>query len=120
MIDDEEIIRDLGRTILGRYGYTVLAAADGAEGLALFARERDHIDLVVLDLSMPHMSGTEVMEALRAIDPDVRVLLSSGYAAEGLPTGLGSLPFVAKPYRISELARAVRDVLDGPPAAVPD
>jgi len=120
VIDDEEVIRNLGKTILGRAGYTVLAAADGAEGVALFARERERIDLVLLDLSMPRMSGTEVVEALRAIDPEVRVLLSSGYAADGLPRGLGSLPFVAKPYRGGELARAVRNALDKAAAIAPE
>jgi two-component system, cell cycle sensor histidine kinase and response regulator CckA len=109
------MIRDLGRTILQHNGYRVLLAQDGAEALDIYRRERGRIDLVILDLTMPRLSGREALRQIRAIDPAVRVLFASGKIARPLPDndeGEGSVSFVGKPYRPEELARRVRAVLD--------
>jgi CheY-like chemotaxis protein len=114
LVDDEAIIRNVGRTILQRYGYRVLLAEDGQEALELYQRAGRDIDLVILDLTMPRLSGYDTLRHLRRIDPEVRVLFSSGYAAEkvlGNDTG-GVLGFVNKPYRPQDLATTVRQVLD--------
>jgi len=110
LVDDERIIRNLGRTILERFGYTVETFDNGASAVARYGAAPDRFDLVIVDLSMPKMSGHEVITALRAINPEVTVLVSSGYSADGV-TGLADLPFVAKPYRVAELAAAVQKVI---------
>jgi CheY-like chemotaxis protein len=112
LVDDEAIIRNLGRTILQMYGYQVLLAEDGIEAIETYRRERDRIDLVILDLTMPRLSGADTLRQLRQLDPGVRVLLSSGYAAELNSEGGEILGIVNKPYRPEELADTVRRALD--------
>jgi CheY-like chemotaxis protein len=114
LVDDEALVRNLARTILHRYGYRVLLSEDGRQALEIYRRERDRIDLVILDLTMPQLSGRETLEALRLLDPNVRVVLSSGYSVEHVNqlAGDGFCGFVNKPYRPEELARTVRAVLD--------
>jgi DNA-binding response OmpR family regulator len=115
-VDDEPLVRNLGEKILSRYGYQVLTAEDGRVALDVYRQHRRAIDLVILDLTMPHLSGRDTAEALQLIDPEVRVLFSSGYSAEQL-SGEGSHHFVHKPYRPRELARLVRSILGQPRAA---
>jgi two-component system, cell cycle sensor histidine kinase and response regulator CckA len=113
-VDDEDLIRDLGRQVLEMHGYTVLLAEDGRRAVELFEANRDAIDLVVLDLTMPHRSGLEVLRAIRKIDPGRRIILSSGNMPSEAVPGTAFLP---KPYRADMLARAVRSALDAPPPA---
>jgi CheY-like chemotaxis protein len=115
LVDDEELIRDLGQSILERMGYTVLLASDGNEGLRVYHRERKRIDLTILDLSMPYLSGQEVLEQILAVDPNARIIISSGYSENGYvhsPSKSGIVEYIAKPYRPDELAKVVRDILD--------
>jgi PAS domain S-box-containing protein len=114
LVDDEPLVRNVAHKMLRNLGYDVLLAEDGRQAIELYRERAFHIDLVLLDLTMPNMSGQEAFEMLRQLNPDVRVLFSSGYSAEHA-TGLadGSLVgFVPKPYRSHELARLVRSVLD--------
>lgn len=115
LIDDEEFLRDLGKRILGRSGYTVLTAASGKEALNLYEREKGKISLVLLDLNMPEMGGKECLEELLRINPGVKTLIASGFAANGqtkeaMATGARGL--VAKPYDIRQMLQSVREVLD--------
>jgi PAS domain S-box-containing protein len=114
-VDDEEMIRTLGRSILEQYGYTVVLAADGEMALELFQRERDTIDLIILDLSMPQMSGREALQKIRELDPTIKVIVSTGYTdgkqIEPL-IKLGITNFITKPYRPVDLACKVRRILD--------
>jgi two-component system, cell cycle sensor histidine kinase and response regulator CckA len=114
LVDDEAIIRNLGRTILQRYGYSVLLAEDGLDAVEQYRRRMGQIDLVILDLTMPRLSGRDTLRQLLQMDPRVRVLFSSGYSAEQIaaPDREGVLGFVNKPYRPQELAQSVRAVLD--------
>jgi CheY-like chemotaxis protein len=115
LADDEMVVSRLGQTILERHGYRVLNAADGAEALDLYRRQPEEIDLVILDLAMPRLSGPETLQELRKINPGVSVLISSGYATEEELRAVeraGVLGFVAKPYRPLDLARRVRAALD--------
>ncbi|MFH1740338.1 MAG: PAS domain-containing protein, partial [bacterium] len=117
LVDDEEMIRNLGREALEEYGYTALLAADGQEGLDVYLKERDRIDLTILDLSMPHLSGRELLERLRSVHPHAKVIVSSGYSRNGHDMSLKELNvagFVAKPYLPADLLRTVRKVLDTP------
>jgi PAS domain S-box-containing protein len=118
--DDEQLLRDLIRRILGGLGYRVLIAADGAEALDLF-RAHPEVDLVLLDAVMPRTQGMAAYAEMKALRPGVRVLIMSGYAEEAVDQSLFALagtPFIAKPFEANELARKVRDVLDGPTAPV--
>jgi signal transduction histidine kinase len=114
LVEDQAMIRDVGRTILQGYGYQVLLAEDGREALATFRRERQRIDLVILDVTMPRLSGSDTLREMVLIDPDVRVLFASGYSADSLPgtSRPNVVGFISKPYRAGDLARKVRAILD--------
>jgi CheY-like chemotaxis protein len=109
LVDDEELIRELGRTILERAGYAVLTADDGEEAVDVFLRERDRVGLVILDVTMPRMSGRDAFRELMRIDPEARILFSTGYSADDITEIDGSLGLLSKPYRPHELLSAVRD-----------
>jgi two-component system, cell cycle sensor histidine kinase and response regulator CckA len=115
LVDDEEFIRDLGEQILKRSGYTVLTASDGKEALDLYRKENGKIALVILDLIMLGMGGRQCLEKLLQIDPNVRVLISSGFAATGETREAietGAKGFVSKPYNVKQMLQSVREVLD--------
>jgi PAS domain S-box-containing protein len=120
LVDDEPMIRNLGQMILERYGHQVLLAEDGLNALEVYRAEGERIDLVILDLTMPHLSGQDTLRRLLQINPRVKVLFASGYTAETLThseqgTVLG---FVSKPFRPEGLAEAVRTALDRRPAGI--
>ena len=114
LVDDEAVVRNLGHTILTRRGYRVLVAEDGQQAVEIYQGCPGRIDLVILDLTMPRLSGRDTLQRIRAIDPGVPVLLASGYAAEQLadPGAEGVVAFLHKPYRPQELASVVRVALD--------
>jgi CheY-like chemotaxis protein len=106
LIDDEAVIREMVGEVLEQEGLSVLSAADGATGVSLFRENRERVDVVLLDLSMPGMSGEETYRRLRELDPGVRVILSSGFdrheaAARFAATGPSG--FIQKPYRPEQL-----------------
>jgi PAS domain S-box-containing protein len=115
VVDDEEILRQVISLGLAKLGYRVLTAADGAEGVEVFSRERERISLAVIDYTMPRMSGREVLERIRAIAPGLPVLLVSGHFTDPESSGLredaatGVLP---KPFPLPELVRRIRALLD--------
>ena len=113
VIEDEELIQRTLTTILQAYGYSVLLSGNGEDGLALFEVRQQEIDLVLLDLSMPRMSGQEVMDRLLELDPRVRVIISTGYDAE-LVEMEGVQARLEKPFQLGRLVQTVRRVLDGP------
>lgn len=118
LVDDEDIVLRVGQGFLEHLGYTVLLARDGQEAVDIFAWERQRIDLVVLDLTMPRLSGLEALRQIQRLDPQAKVLLSSGHdeSIQGLdPLALGGVGFVGKPYCLATLARSVREALDQPP-----
>lgn len=115
LVDDEELVRELGARILTKHGYTVLQAENGKVGLDLFKAERTRLSLVILDLIMPTMGGKECLKELLKLDPNVKVLVASGYSADSSvreAVQMGAKGFVAKPFRVKELLRDVRRVLD--------
>jgi PAS domain S-box-containing protein len=114
VIDDEELVRNLARQTLEHYGYRVLLAEEGAGGVEVLRREMDRVDCVVLDLTMPVMSGEEALPQLKALRPGVPVILSSGFSeaeAVGRFAGKGLAAFIQKPYKAAELAEKVKDVM---------
>jgi PAS domain S-box-containing protein len=115
LVDDEEVVRDMVGEVLEQEGFEVLRAEDGSQGVARFREERDRVDVVLLDLSMPGLSGEETFRQLREIDPDVRVILSSGYDRDEARGRFGTASpagFIQKPYRpeqlVAEIARCLR------------
>jgi signal transduction histidine kinase len=115
VVDDEDTIRNLVRLFLEQAGYQVLVAEDGQKTIEIFRREHYGIDLVILDLSMPKLSGRDTLRRLLQIDPQARVLVSSGYfTADKDSSGVeGAVGFIPKPYRRSDLLTIVRTTLDG-------
>ena len=115
VVDDEKIIRDLVKRLLSNASYTVLLAESGAEAVEIYREQGDKIDLVILDIIMPEMGGQETYERLREIDPNVKVLLSSGYSQNGQAQEIleaGVQGFLQKPYDLSQVLYKVREVLD--------
>jgi DNA-binding NtrC family response regulator len=114
VIDDEEIVRNMTREMLTTTGLEVLTAESGAAGVALFKERHAEIGLILLDCSMPGMGGEETFRELRKVDPDVPILLSSGFGREvtsGAFEGRGLTGFLQKPYRIGTLLTEVRRCL---------
>jgi len=115
LVDDENIIINIGTEVLERLGYKVLTAGSGREAVRHYQRHTGDIDLVILDIIMPDMSGSKTYEALKEINPDVCVLLSSGYSIDGEAKHLlekGCSGFIQKPFNIKELSCRIRDVLN--------
>ena len=114
LVDDEEILRDVGKSILEGLGYRVYLAEDGEQALETYAREREHISLVILDMLMPKMGGKETLLQLMKSYPGVRVLILSGYSQDGTVDDLeklGAKGFLQKPYHRQELSIAVAEAL---------
>ena len=119
VVEDAEMVRTLVATTLESYGYKVIAAAGGAEAIELAENTDQPIDLVLTDVVMPGMNGRELAEHLRAKDPSLRVLFTSGYPADSIIRhGIAdeSAAFIEKPYLPEELALKVRDTLERPPS----
>ncbi len=115
LVDDEAMIRELGRAVLERAGYEVLTAEDGEDAVELFTREHGRIGLVVLDATMPRLSGKDAFKKMLALAPAARILFSTGYSADDLGELDGSVGLLSKPYRPHQLLEVVRGVL-GPAA----
>jgi len=114
VVDDEEAVREVAKQALTRYGFSVLLADSGLAAIDVFKREPRPISLVLLDLSMPGMSGEEVLPELRRIRPEVKVVVSSGYAeAEAMRIfdGHRVSGFIQKPYTFVRLAEKVQRTL---------
>lgn len=111
VVDDDASAMRVAERVLQRDGYRVLTASNGRAALEVYAERGPSIDLVLLDLTMPELSGWETLHALRLLDPDVTVLLMSGYAHTPGADIEGAAGFLAKPYSASELRNAVNSVL---------
>lgn len=116
LVDDEAIIWDVVIDMLHSLGYTVILAADGQDCVEIYRDNLGLIDVVLLDMVMPQMTGREAFFKLQEIDPQVRVLLQSGYVAEEDARDVldaGAAGFLRKPYRLMDLARKIRSICDG-------
>ncbi len=117
LIDDEKMILDVGIELLEELGYKVQSAMRGQEAIDVFQKDRGNIDLIIMDMIMPGMSGGETFDRLKKIDPDIKVLLSSGYsinsqAAKILQRGCDG--FIQKPFNMNQLAEKVQGILANP------
>jgi len=117
LVDDEEMIIDVGKSMLEKLGYQVVVAKSGQQAFDVIRRKGDEIDLLILDLIMPEIDGGKAFDLIRDIQPDLPVMLSSGYALNGQAIEImkrGCNGFIQKPYNISELSQKIRKVLDEP------
>ena len=117
VVDDELVVRSVAEAILRKHGYEVLSAADGLEALDLLARHDGSIDLVLMDMTMPRLSGMDTFRNMRnGQAPNIPVIICSGYLVDlaGFTQTTGSTPngFLQKPYTIDDMTRIVRRVLD--------
>jgi CheY-like chemotaxis protein len=117
LVDDEDSILDVGRSMLSVLGYNVLAAGNGKQAVALYQANGNDIAAIILDMVMPEMGGAETFNSLKKIDPDVKVLLCSGYS-EGVQAAemrmRGCAGFIQKPFNLAELSRKIRQVIEQP------
>lgn len=116
VVDDEDAVRRVGKRMLEHFGFQVLTAEDGLQGVEVFRAHAAEIRAVILDLTMPRMSGQEAFRAMRRIKPDVPVILSSGFPQEELTedfTTENIADFIQKPYQTAVLAQKLRRVLEG-------
>ena len=114
LIDDEQMILEVGRELLEELGYTVLPVLGGQDAIDVFKKKQDKIDLVIMDMIMPGMSGSETFGRLKEIKPDARILLSSGYSIDGQATKIlrrGCDGFIQKPFNMNQLADKVHKIL---------
>ncbi len=115
LVDDEEFIRELGARILSRNGYNVLTAINGKEALDIYSSEGQKISAVILDLAMPQMGGEECYRELLKINPNIKVLIATGYGKNGVHVDLkaGLNNYIAKPYEAKQILRAVKNLIHG-------
>ncbi len=114
LVDDEEMIRDIGGAMLEKLGYRVLQASGGRQAIDLYRERHRDIDLVILDMIMPDMGGGDVYDELRHIEPGVRVILSSGYSLNGDAEEIlsrGCQAFIQKPFNLNALSAKIGEVL---------
>ncbi|MFO7557976.1 MAG: response regulator [Desulfobacterales bacterium] len=115
LVDDEKALLDIGKQILGQFGYTTLTAETGEKAIECYHAKKNQIDLVILDLSMPGMGGYKCFKELIKHYPDIKVIIASGYSDGELVRSLfesGVLAFIGKPYQLTEFPKTVREVLD--------
>jgi CheY-like chemotaxis protein len=115
LVDDEELVLQVGEGMLRALGYTVLLARSGMEAVACYREKAAEVHLVILDLIMPRMGGGETYDALKKIHPGGRVLLSSGYSIDGQAQEIldrGCDGFIQKPFDLLSLSRKLREILD--------
>jgi CheY-like chemotaxis protein len=114
VVDDEELVLKVGVNMLEKLGYTVLGAKNGTEAVDIFKANKDKIQMVILDIIMPDMGGGEVYDKIKAINPEVKVLLSSGYSVDGQAIELlerGCDGFMQKPFTMEELSGKITQIM---------
>jgi PAS domain S-box-containing protein len=115
LVDDEQMVLEVSRDMLKLLGYRVYTAGSGQEAVAVYMEKRGKIDLVILDMIMPGISGSGTFDQLREINPDVKVLLASGYSINGQAQSIidrGCNGFIQKPFQLKQLSQRVREMLD--------
>jgi PAS domain S-box-containing protein len=116
VVDDEKTVLTITGRLLEKLGYRVMTAASGEEALTAFTARRDEVDLIILDMIMPEISGGDLFGKLKEIKSSIKVLLASGYSIDGEAEkilGMGCDGFIQKPFSINELANKVRSILEG-------
>ncbi len=116
LVEDEEMLLELVKTVLEEEGFHVLSAKDCEEALDLYNHHRNEIAVVVSDMGLPKLSGWEVLHKMREINPNAKVILASGYSDPKIESEMmkeGAKDYVAKPYDTDEISRKIREVIEG-------
>ncbi len=116
LVDDEAIVIGVGKQMLEKLGFSVLTAASGQEALDVFKINKDRIDLVVLDMIMPGMGAGDTYDELRVLDPEIKVLLSSGYGVDEQTNEIlqrGCKGFIQKPFNMQVLSQKIEEIIKG-------
>ena len=120
LVDDEDLIIEVGTRLLENLGYRVMVARDGLEAVEMYQANQDGIDCVILDMIMPEVNGGKTYDLLKQFDADIKVLLASGYSIDGQADEIlkrGCNGFIQKPFSVGELSQKIRQVLDDGQAA---
>jgi two-component system cell cycle sensor histidine kinase/response regulator CckA len=115
LVDDENMIIDVGKPMLEKLGYNALIARSGKSTIEIYKDKKDQIDIVILDMIMPEMDGGDTYDRLRKINPEIKVLLSSGYSVYGQATEIlkrGCNGFIQKPFSMQDLSQKIREIMD--------
>jgi two-component system, cell cycle sensor histidine kinase and response regulator CckA len=109
------MIIEVAEELFEQLGYKVLTARSGKEAIEIYEKNKEQIDIVLLDMIMPDMSGSDTYDRMKRFDPNIKVLLSSGYSINGQATEImdrGCNGFIQKPFKMKELSQKLREVLD--------
>ena len=115
-VDDEEMIIEVAEEMIKRLGYKALVAQSGKMAIEMYEAHKERIDMVILDMIMPDMNGGEVYDRIKEKNPEVKVLLSSGYSIDGAASEImnrGCNGFIQKPFKMKKLSQKLREILDG-------
>ncbi|MFW6216367.1 MAG: response regulator, partial [Desulfohalobiaceae bacterium] len=115
LIDDEQGLLEVTQELLEDSGYSIKTALNGEQGLQIFSRHREEIDLILLDLGLPEISGEKCLQQIKELEPQAKVIVASGYKTHALaqsPQKYGALDALCKPYRFQELLDKIREHLD--------
>ena len=116
LIDDEAVVREVGSEMLESMGISCIVADDGEKGIQIYKEKKDEVALVILDIEMPGISGDKVYNILREINPNLKILLTSGYAksyleAKYFKRKLGGMLFMPKPFQLDQLTQKLKAVM---------
>jgi len=114
-VDDEQMIVEVADQLLRQLGYRVMIAHGGKEALDIYRKSSEEIEMVILDMIMPDLSGGEVYDRLKKMNPGVKVLLCSGYSIDGQANEIlkrGCNGFIQKPFNVARFSQTIRDILD--------
>jgi CheY-like chemotaxis protein len=115
LVDDEDMLVDIGRQMLEALGYQVMVARNGKEAVEIYEKHHDSIDMVILDMIMPDMGGAQACDRMKEISPDIKILVASGYSIEGQARrtlARGCDGFIQKPFSLKQLSEKIRGILD--------
>jgi two-component system, cell cycle sensor histidine kinase and response regulator CckA len=121
LIDDETVVREIGCEMLEALGFSCIPAQNGEEGLRLYRESKEKISLVILDIEMPGMSGDKVYDRLKEVDPNLKILLISGYSrgyleAKYFKRKLNASLFMPKPFQLKQLSQKLNVIMEAPPS----
>ena len=116
-VDDDDIALDVWSQMLQKLGYTVLQARYGYEALKIFEKDKNRISLVILDMRMPGMDGCEVYDRLKAIQPEIKIIIVSGYIDQysiDILSKHNFIDYIDKPFKLKRLSKKIEEVLEQP------
>ncbi len=114
LADDEEMVLDIGVQMLKRLGYNVIPVDSGLKAIETFEAKKDAIDIIILDMVMPDLGGAEVVDAIKDIDPNSKIMLSSGYGKDSKVNDImqNCHGFIQKPFSLQELSTSLQSIME--------